>query len=120
MKKAFFILIIVLLVSFALAEGAYIVNDRALNNMSVEELYSLEDSVVVALMEAFARDSTEMPDGELIGTYVVNSKTDKFHYPYCYSAIQIGKQRKFAKCTASELVGQGYKPCGQCNPSVNK
>lgn len=114
MRKLAFILSI-LLVSVALADGAYVVNGQDIEDMGVEELYALEDAVMFALQSAFYEHSSA-EGGELIGTYVVNEKSGKFHYPFCYSAVQIGPDRMLVTCTASELVAQGYKPCGQCDP----
>ena len=113
-KIVFFLSI--LLVAAALAESGFVVNGRDIEDMDVEELYALEDSVMFALQSAFLDGSTVSADGELIGTYVINPSSKKFHYPYCYSAVQIGPDRKLVTCAASELVDQGYKPCGQCDP----
>ncbi len=96
------------------------VNDRLLTDMSIEELYDLEDAVVSAMTVVFNDDSEFSASGEQIGIYVVNPKTKKFHYPWCYSALQIGPDRKIFRCAPSELVDQKYKPCGQCKPHVNE
>lgn len=121
MKKVAIISLLILALSFVLAETMladtkYMVNDRMLTDMTVQELYDLEDELVDALDVVFSKGTSETEDGELIGTYVLNPKTHKFHYPDCYSAIQIGEGRKFMYVAASELVGMGYKPCGMCRP----
>lgn len=95
------------------------VNDRLLSDMSIEELYDLEDAVVSAMTVIFNDDSEFSSSGEQIGFYVVNPKTKKFHYPWCYSALQIGPDRKIVRCAPSALV-EKYKPCGQCKPHVNE
>lgn len=99
-----------------LSEAAYLVDDRPLTGMSVEEFYALEDAIIVALEAVFDAGAKASASGDLIGMYVVNPRTKKFHYPYCYSAIQIGPDRRFEYCAASELAVQGFVPCGQCKP----
>ena len=117
MKRFLILLLVILLVCcFISTQAEYTVNGRKLTDMSVEELYDLEDSIVSALTDVFTKNATKTPDGDVIGVYVVNPRTKKFHYPFCYSAIQIGTDRRFEMCTASELVEKGYKACGQCKP----
>lgn len=112
------ILLFILTVFAAPAETVYTVNDQLLSNMTIEELYALEDAVMDAIEEVFVRDTTISAPGDLIGLYVVNPRTKKFHFPYCYSAVQIGTDRRFEFRAASELAAMGYKPCGQCKPYV--
>lgn len=95
------------------------VNGMLPTEMSVEDLYDLEDVIVSSLTNVFLNDSELLPSGERIGVYVINPRTKKFHYPWCYSALQIGADRLFMRCAPSELVDLGYKPCGMCNPHVN-
>lgn len=104
------VLIIVMLLSPALSET------KDMSVMSIEELYALEDLLVDAIRAAFEKTASSMVGHELIGTWVINPRTKKFHYPWCYSALQIGTDRQFRTCAASELVGDNYSPCGQCKP----
>ena len=125
MKKGIaFILLLVSVCGLVYAESNEIarfrVNDRLLTDMSIEELYEVEDAIVSALAVVFNHDPEYTASGEQIGVYVINPKTKKFHYPWCYSALQIGPNRKLVQCAPSELVNQKYKPCGQCNPQVNE
>ena len=49
--------------------------------------------------------------------YVLNTSSKKFHYPDCGSAKQIAdKNRAESNQTRDELIAQGYKPCGNCDP----
>ena len=51
------------------------------------------------------------------GTYVINTKTKKFHLTNCNTTLTIdSKNRKHSTKTPEELMAQGYKPCGQCHP----
>lgn len=50
-------------------------------------------------------------------SYVLNSGTYKFHYPSCDSVAQIAPQNySTSNNSRSEIMAQGYKPCGRCNP----
>ena len=49
--------------------------------------------------------------------YVLNTNTNKFHYPSCSSVSDI-KPENIGYFTGSrdEVIAQGYKPCGRCKP----
>ena len=101
---------------FSFAESRYVVNGRDMEDMSIEELYEMEDYLVLTLRKVFIDTSTKDGDGNTIGTYVINRNTGKFHYPDCYSSLAIGSDRQFITCDVTELISQGWKPCGQCKP----
>ena len=49
--------------------------------------------------------------------YVLNTNTKKFHFPNCASAKRIkAKNRADAHDTRSNIIKQGYDPCGKCHP----
>lgn len=49
--------------------------------------------------------------------YVLNSNSHKFHYPWCDSVPKISPDHRIDFCgTREEVISQGYKPCGNCNP----
>lgn len=52
------------------------------------------------------------------GTYVLNTKTKKFHLTNCMSTLMIdAENRKYSTLTPRELMeNMNYKPCGQCHP----
>ena len=51
------------------------------------------------------------------GLFVLNKKTKKFHLSNCMTTLMIEtRHREHSDLTAEELMLQGYKPCGQCNP----
>ena len=87
--------------------------------MTVPDIYDLEDTIVSALVTVFYNDAVELSNGEMLGVYVINPKTKKFHYPWCYSALEIGSDRLFVRASPSALMEKKYKPCGKCNPHVN-
>lgn len=62
----------------------------------------------------------EEPDAPDIGseiTYVANTNTMKFHYPYCHSVEDINESHKQEFTgTRDDLIAQGFVPCKNCNP----
>ena len=49
--------------------------------------------------------------------YVLNTNTKKFHYPWCNSVDQMKeKNRQDFFGSREEVIGKGYKPCGNCHP----
>lgn len=78
-----------------------------------------DDSVVVAVTETFEEaeeESIETLEEQEI-TYVLNTNSHKFHYPYCDSVIDMKeKNRAEFYGTRDEAIAQGYEPCGKCNP----
>ena len=50
-------------------------------------------------------------------TYILNTNTMKFHYPDCSSVDSMSeKNKKTYTGSRSDLISQGYDPCGSCNP----
>ena len=53
------------------------------------------------------------------GTYVINTKTKKFHLTNCNTTLTIDSEnRELSTLTPEELEAKGYKPCGQCHPET--
>lgn len=49
--------------------------------------------------------------------YVLNTNTYKFHFPGCDYVKRISPENyATSTSTRSELISQGYDPCGHCNP----
>ena len=49
--------------------------------------------------------------------YVLNTKTKKFHNPWCGSVADMSEANKEEfHGFRSELIEEGYAPCGSCNP----
>ncbi len=60
-------------------------------------------------------EEQEVPEGEI--TFVVNTKSGKFHDPKCASAADIADQNRLDFTgTREELIDRGYEPCGRCKP----
>lgn len=50
-------------------------------------------------------------------SYVLNTNTKRFHYPDCNSVDQMkDHNRQDVEATRDELIGRGFKPCGNCKP----
>ena len=50
-------------------------------------------------------------------SYIANKNTKKFHYPSCNSVSKMKEKNKwYFNGSRDELIGQGYKPCKNCNP----
>lgn len=51
------------------------------------------------------------------GSYVLNTRSYKFHYPYCESVGKMAAHnRQDVTATRDEIIGWGYVPCMNCNP----
>ena len=65
-------------------------------------------------------DRLEEPEGswaEEEQTYILNVNSHKFHLPECSGANDMKEQNKREITgTRSELIEEGYEPCGSCNP----
>ena len=52
-----------------------------------------------------------------VQTYVLNTNTHKFHYPWCSSVGDMAeKNKQYVDSTHDEIVASGYQPCKRCNP----
>ena len=50
-------------------------------------------------------------------TYVLNTKSMKFHYKGCKNAMEMSAdKKKTEKTTRKDLLERGYEPCGWCKP----
>lgn len=57
----------------------------------------------------------ESPNGET--SYVLNVNSNRFHRPDCSGVASISeKNRRDYTGSRDALIGQGYLPCGSCNP----
>lgn len=50
-------------------------------------------------------------------TYILNTNTYKFHYPFCSSVKQMKESNKLEYTgTRDEVISKGYDSCGRCKP----
>lgn len=64
-----------------------------------------------------APSGSDSTGGEPQFTYVLNTRTGKFHDPGCSGAAKISEEnRQTYTGQRDDLIAQGYSPCGQCQP----
>ena len=83
---------------------------------------SMDAEEALALGFAFGHDAgaaelSAAPSRSQVQNYVVNTNTDKFHDPNCYSVDDIKPQNRFDYVGDRQiLIDLGFKPCGNCKP----
>ena len=64
-----------------------------------------------------SEESTVGSNDDTTTTYVLNTNTKKFHYPYCDSVNEMKeKNKQVFTGTREEAIEMGYSPCGRCKP----
>lgn len=59
----------------------------------------------------------ETDDAGEVMTYVLNTKSHKFHLPSCSGVDSMNAEnRETVEDTRENLIAQGYSPCGSCHP----
>lgn len=75
--------------------------------------YATGDNQVVA-SSSVTSTSSDVADKK---TYIVNTKTKKFHNPDCDGVKKMSSSnKKKYKGTRDSLISNGYSPCQKCNP----
>ena len=80
--------------------------------------YNVQPGIVIDYATGDSALADETADGgaEAVA-YILNTNTNKFHYPDCSSAINMkASAREEYAGTREELIAQGYEPCGRCKP----
>ena len=79
------------------------------------EQSSVESDGIVTYI--FGGDGSTAPTGGTAKTYIINKDTKVFHKSGCSAAERIGAENKTTRTgTRSEMISQGFTPCGICNP----
>ncbi|MDO5296806.1 MAG: hypothetical protein Q4F00_09260 [bacterium] len=60
-------------------------------------------------------DLTLLSSSKVQMTYVLNTKSMKFHYPSCASAKKMNNPQTYTGYR-DDLIKKGYSPCGRCTP----
>lgn len=101
----------------------YLTSDGQTVSITSDKSASKEDiltpgGIVVTPPPATQEPETDLNDAPSAGTdYIVNTNTDKFHYPDCRSVKQMKESNKwYYTGTRDDLIAQGYDPCGNCHP----
>lgn len=82
--------------------------------------YNVQPGVAIdyATGESHLTDvDTAAEERETAFTYVLNTRSGKFHDPGCSGAADIKEEnRQTYTGSREDLLAQGYSPCGQCQP----
>lgn len=79
---------------------------------STTEKAQTKNEEAAAIIEEPPKEVSEAATSEL--TYVLNTKTKKFHKPTCNSLPTAN--RKDSSESRESIIAQGYEPCKRCNP----
>jgi len=134
MKRVFAILFALILALSLVPAAAAQVGYSSPNELEDSAFYTKEDMLAMyelgyndGLKAAKAETGTDLTlvtksgsaaSNTISGiTYIVNTNTEKFHYPTCKSVDKIKeKNRMDFTGTREELIAAGYSPCGSCKP----
>ena len=84
-------------------------------SFSVEKNSKSDPYVIPENPKSRAESTTTSPANN--SSYVLNTNTKKFHYPYCSSVLDMKEKNKKVSTESREsIISKGYKPCGRCNP----
>ena len=80
-------------------------------------IYNVQPGVIIDYSTGESRVDEDAFAGGEVREYVLNTNSHKFHLPSCDGAASIkpGNRQEFTG-TRGELLMQGYKACGSCNP----
>ena len=88
--------------------------------------FNVQPGVIIDYATGFSRqadtagivETTPDPAGDAVAeTYVLNTKSMRFHFPFCSSCEEMSpKNRQDYTGDRETLIEQGYKPCGRCHP----
>ena len=79
--------------------------------------YNVQPGIVIDYATGDSALADAVPADADTVVYILNTKTGKFHYPDCSSAINMKADvREEYAGTRDELISAGYEPCGRCKP----
>lgn len=99
--------------------GKYYITVEACDNHGnkTTKAYSIEVAAPPASEPEPAPEPEPEPVAPIEHTYIANTNTKTFHYPSCRAIKKMNEGNKWEVTTTREdLIGQGYEPCGICNP----
>ena len=82
-------------------------------------VYNVQPGVVIdyATGESWLEGEEGEPDDSQGFTYIINTRSGKFHDPGCSGVATMSEENKQVFTgDREELIRQGYEPCGQCQP----
>ncbi len=89
------------------------VEDRGAGVRFCVFVYNVEPGIVI---DYATGDSRCIPGSEP-KTYVINTRSGKFHDSGCRGVAQISSGNRWkVTCSREVLIARGYEPCGECQP----
>lgn len=91
------------------------------DSVQIEQIPEPQDTDVTPIEadpvdNATSQDNSDTREAKEI-TYILNTNTRKFHYPYCSSVKDIKDKNKLESTQSrEEIIESGYQPCKRCNP----
>jgi len=118
------------LVASGVLMEAYSVEDQGKGIMFNVYCYNVQPGIVIDYATGdsqLSSDATPIQNQEVTtessGTqteaadYVLNTNTKRFHYPDCKSVTDMKeKNKQYYHGSREDLINQGYKACGNCQP----
>lgn len=87
------------------------------NNEAIENNTLMEVDSSTKIESETAQSSVQVPVDSTQQTYILNTNSKKFHYPWCSSVNQMkDKNKREYTGTRESVVSKGYQPCGRCSP----
>ena len=81
--------------------------------------YNVQPGIVIDYVtgDSYQTSTPSQPSSETTATYILNTGSKKFHKPSCSSVNKISAaNKKSFTGKRSDLISQGYSPCGTCKP----
>ena len=95
----------------AVSDPNVILHLQKFDGFSTADSYIQNNNIIVLLS---ATTETTSTNKEI--TYVLNTNTKKFHYPWCSSVNDIKKKNRKDFYDSRNEIPSNYKPCKKCNP----
>lgn len=92
------------------------VGSNATGSGTVTSAYSTAAGLGIAAA-GDAGTSASQNASRAAGTYILNTRSKKFHYPSCDSVKKMSeKNKQVSTKSRDQLILEGYDPCQNCNP----
>ena len=98
-------------------EGRYWFSESPCQDYGQESI-ATKDKDITENEATVNKETAQQPTQQAGGSrYVLNTRSRKFHYPFCDSVGQMAEHnKKVVTASRDELIRQGYSPCGNCRP----
>ena len=98
-------------------EGRYWFSESPCQDYGQESI-ATKDKDITEKEATVNRKTAQQPTQQAGGLrYVLNTRSRKFHYPFCEAVGQMAEHnKKVVTASHDELILEGYSPCGTCKP----